>query len=495
LKSGMLFLMVLFFSFSARLFSLGNSEDTQAQTQKEEWLLSIANFDSGALSENKKSVANTVMRKLVESLNTINYRTRVSPEYAFYEKAAWERARSGAAEALAAKQNERSLLLYRGDPQWKYLRNTERIDVEIEKLRIALEKVDNNAPYVDTDPLFNLTKTNLDFVFPPAPAAGGEYRFCIDQKSDAVLTGSIAEFHDRFVVSWKLYTKYTRSVVWEDSIIFSSNDIDEAMAEIMIRLIIVLSGNEPAVLTVRAEPENTLVLINRSFAGRGGTDELELPPGPVTITASAPGYENLAFTAELLPGEDTDINIRLWPIEYGNTEIKGFSAGNVYHGALYIGEAPLTLRLPVNQMEYTELVYPDGERGTIVFQTPGEADFSKSIFLQTKFSAVKGRVEKSRRNYYWAWGGTWLAGIAAWLSYQTFLGMNNAINYDFAKTGSYNEKFYNSNVNMYNFSIGTFVALGVAAAVDIFFMSRYLYTANKGSTPIFRESGDIDDIR
>jgi len=486
----MLFLMVLFFSFGLRLFSLGIGEVTEPQTQKDEWLLCIASFDSGSLAENKKNVADAVMKQLVESLNTINYRTRVSPEYAYYETAAWERARSKAAEALAAKQNERSLFLYRGDPQWKYRRNIEKVDTEIEKLRIALEEVDNKAPLVDSEPVFGLTKTNLEFNFPAAPVAGNEYKFCVDQKSDAVLTGSITEFHERFIVSWKLYTKYTQSVVWEDSVIFSHNDLDEAMGEIMRRLIVVLSGNEPAVLTVRTEPEDALVLINRSFVGRGESAALEYPPGPITVTASAPGYENLSFETELFPGENTDIEIRLWPIEYGDTEIRGFSSGNVYHGALYVGEAPLTLRLPVNQMEYTELVYPDSERGTVVFQTPLESDFNNSVFLRAKIPTAKGRVEKSRRIYYWAWGGTWLTGIAAWLTYNTFMGSNNAITYDYNQTGTYNEKFYNNNIKMYNISMGAMIALGVTAAIDIFLMSRYLYTANKGATPVYTPGRD-----
>jgi len=483
-------LAILFFSFSSRLFSLGSGEDAEPQTQKEEWLLCIANFDSWSLAENKKNIAGAVMKKLVESLNMINYRTRVSPEYAYYETAAWERARSVAAEALAAKQNERSLLLYRGDPQWIYRRNTGKIDAEIEKLRLALEKVDNSAPFVDTEPLFGLTKTNLEFNFPPAPIAGNEYKFCVDQKSDAVLTGAISEFHERFIVSWKLYTKYTQSIVWEDNVIFSHNDLDEAMGEIMRRLIIVLSGNEPAVLTVRTEPEDTLVLINRSFAGRGETADLEYPPGPITVTASAPGYENLTFETELFPGENTDVEIRLWPIEYGNMEIRGFSVGNVYHGALYVGEAPLTLRLPVNQMEYTELVYPDNEKGTVVFQTPGESDFNNSVSLRAKISPAKGRVDRARRIYYWTWGGTWLAGITAWLTYQSFIGSNNAISYDYSQKDTYNEKFYNNNLKMYNISIGAIVALGVTAALDLFFMSRYIYTANKGATPISTTGGN-----
>jgi hypothetical protein len=469
---------------------LGSGEDTESQTQKEEWLLCIANFDSGSLAGNKKNIAGTVMNKLVESLNTINYRTRVSPEYAYYETAAWERARSAAATALAAKQNERSLFLYRGDQEWRYRRNIEKIDIEIEKLRLALEEVDNNAPFVDTEPVFNLTKTNLEFNFPPAPIAGNEYKFCIDQKSDAVLTGVVAEFYERFFVSWKLYTKYTQSIVWEDNIVFSHNDIDTAMEEIMRRLIIVLSGNAPSVLTVRTEPENTLVLINRSFVGRGETVDLEYPPGTITVTASAPGYENLTFETELSPGENTDIEIRLWPIEYGSTEITGFSTGNVYHGALYVGEAPLTLRLPVNQMEYMELVYPDDGKGTVVFQTPDESDFNNSIFLRTRISPEKGRVDKSRRIYYWTWGGTWLAGITAWLTYQAFIGSNNAISYDYNQTGAYNEKFYNNNIKMYNFSVGAIIALGVTAAFDLFFMSRYIYIANKGATPVSTTGGN-----
>jgi hypothetical protein len=485
-----IFVLVLFFSLSSILFALGITEESESETPKDKWLLCIANFDSSSLPENKKSIANTIMRELVENVNSINYRTRVLLEYAYYEAAARARARAEAAKALEAKQNERSLALFRGDPEWKYRRNIGKLDNEIEKLRLVFEEADDNIPFVDSEPLFDLTANSHDFKFPDAPKAGNEYRFCVDQKSDAVLTGSIVEFHERFIVSWKLYTLYTRSFIMEDSIIFSHNDLDNAMEEIIRRLVIVLSGNEPAVLTVNAEPEDTLVLINRSFAGRGEISGLEYMPGTVTVTASAPDHESLTFDTELFPGEFTDINIRLWPIEYGNVEISGFSFGNVYHGALFAGESPVTLRLPVNQMDYIELLPPDKTRGTIVFQTPAESDYFNSMVLPTTIPSPRGQLDKARRMFYWTWGGTWITGIAAWLTYQTYTSLHNANIATLSQSGGYNEDLYGRSYRMNNISTGLIITLGVAAVVDLFFMGRYIYIANKGSTPIFKTGGN-----
>ena len=460
LKNRCLFLL-LFFALGSWLFAMGiNEQEPEKEIQKDDWLLCITEFDSSLLSESKIPVANMIMKKLVESLDTISYRTRVSPEYAYYETAAWERARTKAAKALEAKQNERSTLLYRGDTGWRYRQNIKKIDNEINKLRLAFEEVDNDVPFVDGYPIFDLTGSNLDFEFPAPPKAGNEYKFCVEQKCDALLTGSVMEFHERFIVSWKLYTIYTRSFILEDSIIFSHNDLEKSMEEIMRRLIIVLSGDEPAVLTVRTEPEDTLVLINRSFAGRGETADLEYPPGLITVNASAPNYESLTFETELFPGEITDINIILWPIEYGDIEIFGTSTGNVYHGALYVGEAPLTLRLPVSQMEYIELKSEDTVRSTAVFQTPSESEFFNTISLHAKTPLQKGQVDKARRLYYWAWGGTWVAGISSWLTYYSF-GFNGV-------------------------TWGAISALGVTAIFDAILLTRYIYTANRGSTPAIK---------
>ena len=480
----LLFLLV-FFSLSTQIFARGKAEETTIAAQNNEWVLCITEFDVSSVPQDKLTVASVITRKIVERMNTISYRTRISPEYAYYEDHAWTRALSTAARSLSAKQDERSLLLYRGDPTWRYKQNLARVDADIERLRTAFEEIEQNAPLINNEPEFKLTAGNLTSSFPAAPREGGENRFCQDQRADAFLAGSIMDFHGRFFVTMKLYTIYTRSYVWEDSIIFSPDDLESALDEMTGRLNMVLSGNRPAAIVVNAQPEETLVLINRAFAGRGSTGIIEHPPGTFVITASAPDHESLMVEAELSAGELAEIDIRLKPLEYGNVEVSGvLSGGSVYHGALYVGEAPLTLRLPLNLLEYVELETLDDKKGRIVFETPSVADTTYSVAVRTAIPEPKGRVDSARRIYYWAWGGTWITGIAAWLSYQTYLSADEAIRYDYAQTGTFSDKFANTYELMYYASIGTVIAVSAAVLYEIFHIGRYVYIANKGSTSI-----------
>ena len=489
MKSRAVFLILIFLFLSALLFARGAQDaETEIKTQNDEWILCVTDFDTSSLPPNKLIAAGVIARKIVERISAINYRTRISPEYAYYESYAWARARSVAAKALSAKVEERSQQIYRGEPDWRYSQNIAKIDAEIEKLRAALEEVENSAPLINREPIFKLTSGNLNFTFPSAPDSGSENRFCSAQKADAFLAGSVIDFHGRFYLSVKLYTVYTRSFVWEDSIIFSHEDLDNAIDEVTRRLLVVLSGNRPAAVAIKAEPQETLLLINMSFAGRGETGILEHLPGTVTVTASAPNHESLSFETELSPGELTEIKINLKQIEYGDVEISGDLKGNVYHGALYVGEAPLTLRLPVGRMEYIEFEAENKQRGTIVFEMPDASSLTR-MPVRTGPPLKGGRVDRARRQYYWAWGATWVTGIAAWILYQNFVSANAAVNYNFYQTGSYNQQFYNDNMRMYDISNGALIAVSVVAVYDLFQLGRYLYIANKGSTPVSRTGG------
>jgi hypothetical protein len=86
--------------------------------------------------------------------------------------------------------------------------------------------------------------------------------------------------------------------------------------------------------------------------------------------------------------------------------------------------------------------------------------------------------------FYWAWGGTWITGIAAWLTYQYFASSNYAVTYNYNTTGSYNQRLYNDNQRMYNISRGALITVGAALLFDIFFMGKYIYTANKSAMPV-----------
>jgi hypothetical protein len=488
LKSRAALLIFIFLVFNTLLFARGKKEEPEVKTQNDEWILCVTNFDVSSLPKDKWSVSDVISKQIVERLNAINYRTRVSREYALYEDYAWSNARSTAAKALSAKLDERSMQIYSGEAKWKYKKNLARIDAEIEKLRLAFEEIDSNAPLINNEPVVKLTAGNITSIFPEPPAEGSEYKFCRDQKADAFLTGYVTDFHGRYYLSIKLYTFYTRSFVYEDSIIFSPDDMDNALSEITSRLLLTLSGNKPAVVTIAAEPKETLVLINRSFAGKGEITEMEYPPGKYIVTASAADHEPLTEEIEFLPGEHINITFKLKPIEYGNVEISGAnSGGSVYHGSLYAGEAPYTLRLPLGTMEYVELINNDEKDekiGKIVFDTPDNDDSVRYLTLRIREPLPQGRVDKARRMFYWSWGATWIAGIATLISYYSYVDSYNAITY----SGSNNQSFIENNTRLYYISMGAVIGLITAVVFDAFFISRYLYVSNRDSATVARTS-------
>ena len=485
MKAKALFFLFLSAAMGMHVFAKGKADAGAGdlKTQNDEWVLCITSFNVSSLYAEKTNISAIVARNMVERFNAINFRSRISPEYAYYEDHAWTQSRSAAAKSLSAKMDERSSKIYLGEPEWKYRREIAKLDNQINDLRLKLEEVENAPPLINKEPVFKLTKTNTDLSFPAAPASGAEVKFCKDQKVDAFITGSITDFHGRYFLSVKLYTIFTRSFVWEDNIMFSHDDLSGALEELLLKMIIVLSGNKPSAIAIAAEPENALVLINKSFAGKGDTAVMEYPAGKVTITASAPEHDSLTFETEILPGELAVINIKLNPIEYGELQIMGEQPkSNVYHGALYVGEAPLTLRLPINRMEYIE-VKSSRQEGSTVFQTPEYADFNNSLSVPTKVPPRKGHVDRARRHYYWAWGGTWIAGIAAWISYYTYMNINFAMNSDITSNGDYNNDFYSDYSATRNIFYGTGIALGVISVYGIYRMFKYIGASSKGTVP------------
>lgn len=470
---------------ASTLFAAGKTEQTEQKPLNNEWILCVTAFDSSALSLDRRIVADVVTRSLVDTFRTVSYRIRISPEYAFYEGYEWSKAVNTAAKALSQKQDERSLLLYRGDPDWKYRQGLKKLDTDIAKLREELAKKEAEKPLINSEPVFNITQDNRGGVYPVPPEAGGEYLFCRTQTADAFLAGSIREYHGRYYITLRLYTLYTRSFVYEDNIIFSTEDTTDAVEEIAGRLTAVLSGSKPAAIAVRSEPAESLVLINRNFAGRGTVEAREHPPGKVVVSVSADTYKTESLETDLVPGELAEFSVSLSPLRYGDININTAknTGGSVYQGALYVGEAPLTLRLPLNQLDYINIETKEGETAKAVFLTPELSGDAYTLSLKTRIPPPTGqrRVNKARSLYYWSWAGTWITGIAAWVSYGIYSSQNSAL------PESASPAFFEDTQRLYYISLGAIILVGAAAAYDLFQMTRYLYIATEDTTPIVRQ--------
>jgi len=479
-KRPLLFLLSAFCSLLS-LFASGNKEE-EAKYLNEEWILCVTAIDQSLLPPARQLAGNVLARDLVSKLDSVSYRLRISPEYAYYESYAWQQAVSAAAKALANKHNERSQMLYRGDPDWRYRQNIKKIDVDIEKLAADLAEKEAKKPLIHQEPAFKLTPGNIGGTYPAPPQAGGERRFCQNQKADAFMTGTIREFHGRYYIQLRLFTLYTDSWVYEDDIIFSLEDSGGAVEEIAARLTAVLAGSKPAAVAVTADPPETQVLINQNFAGRGTVPARDHPPGTVTIALAAEGYSPMKIEEKLAPGELTEIAVTLSPLQYVDVTIDTPALGaSVYHGAMYVGKAPYVLRLPLDQLQYVS-VETKYDEGKAAFTTPGLPTDTLSLSLKTKTRPPPGqkRVDKARKWYYWAWGGTWVTGIAAWIT----RGMYNDQRAAYEYRGD--PALWESAERLRIISSGTLIAVGVVGAYSVFQMIRYMYISTEEVTPIVK---------
>jgi hypothetical protein len=500
---------LVFLLSPALLFSLGKKEEEPKELRDTEWVLSVTAFDVSALPESRKAIGELLQRSLVDSLNSVSYRIRVSPEYAWYEGRAWARDQGNAAKALAAKREDRDKLLYRGDPGWRYRRSLKTIEKEIKKLEEAMLKAETEKPPVEKEPVFRLTQGNQDGNFPPPPLAGKEFRFCQDQKADAFLTGTVSEYYGRFFIALKLYAAYTGTYIYEDQIIFSLDDIVTASGELSTRLGAAVSGSPPAEIAVTTGLPESVILINRSFAGQGEVERRERPPGKVTVEILASGYESAREEAELKGGELTEITANLRPLSLRPLRVESGEDAelSVYLGAQYMGETPLSLMLPLNRLEHLYTENPRKDVAELVFpvRAPGEGTASlPDLFLQNQFRDIfgkksflegnrlvlytkplpmgKDRVDRARRRYYWAWGGTWITGIAAWMLYGNFQSQSDALNF----SPNPSKDMYDSALQANYLAIGSIGLVSLAVLVEFIQMGRYIHIAGEDAPEMIK---------
>jgi len=474
----------LLIALCSLIYAKGKTDAEEQKPINNEWLLCVTQFDYSMLPPSLRISGQVITRTLIDTLKSVSYRLRISPEYAYYEGYAWWQSVNAAAKALSQKQDERSLLLFRGDPEWRYQLNINKYDADIEKLKETLAKKEAEKPLVNNEPVFNLVQANLNGTFPDPPKSGVERRFCQNQKADAFLLGSVREFHGRFYIELKLYVLYANAYVYEDEIIFSMDDIAGAVDEITGRLTAALAGNKPAVIAVKTDPPQAQILINRAFAGRGTVEEREHPPGKVVVAVSADGYTPELAETNLVSGEITEIEVSLSPLLYSNVHIDVPDALGVslYHGALYVGEAPYNLLMPIDTLGYVVAEARNGRTAEIVFPSPDMPDESFDFSLKLKKPSPQGqkRVNKARSNYYWSWGATWLAAMLAWGANGVFTSMNDAIPH------SSSNEFLNETRTWNYINTGSMILLGAVAAYNIFELTRYLYTSTEKATPIAR---------
>jgi hypothetical protein len=464
------------------VFAGGKTQEEEEAPRNPEWVVAVSAFDVSALPPYRRSLGSLAARSLAASFNRVDRRSRPSPEYAYYESAARSGFRSEAGKKLLAKRNERDQLLFQGEAEWRYRVRLAAVEAEIEKLEEEFRVAEEKNLNIVTEPVFTLTADNKNGIFLPPPAEGEEYQFCVNQKADAFLTGTLSEYYGRLYMTIKMYTVYSRSFQYEDSTIFSFDDIALGTEDLAGRLFGVVAGTAPATLAVKADPEDAFILIGNNLAGRGTTGIVEHSPGTVNLEVFAEDHETVSLPVELHAGELAEINLTLPPITRTSVdvEVPNVPGSSVYQGSLFVGTAPLTITAPRNQPGYVKIETPDEKTESIAFNNDWEGA-RDLVFRNPRTPRPSGEkpLETARRGYYGSWGRLWITGSLTLLVSGIYTGYEVAFN-----SGNYSEKISNQRNLVGYVRIGAFAATGLAAADWIFRFIRYVYIAHKDSVPL-----------
>jgi len=468
----------------AHLAASGRADAAPADPLRDTWTLAVTQFDVSGLPHARRAAGDVIVRNLVERLGEVSFRIRLDPELAFYESYEWRRSVQETARALAARQNDRALLLFRGEPGWRYRRELRRIEEDIELLQAELARREAEAPRISAEPRFALTQAARDGVFPAPPAVGAERRFVQAQNADGFLAGEIFEFHGRFFVRLRVYALYADGIVFEDDIIFSMYDIGGAVDEIAVRLASALSGAPPARLAVAAYPPDALILIDHGFAGTGEVEAMDRPPGTVTIAVEAGGWIPQAVEVELAAGELAQVEVVLAPQQLAEVfiDVPDTPRVAVYHGARFVGETPLAIMLPADVPAYIALEGADGAMARAIIPVPSMLDdpFNFAFTLRIPPPGDR-RVNNARRRFYWSFAGVWGTLATWWIA----SGITNGRIMALGQPGATMD-FYLGTRRAFNISTGASIMMVPAIGYAIFELTRYLGAANESAVQVIR---------
>jgi len=367
-------LFLLFFVSITSLFARGKQEDTEIKRQFSEFVLCITEFDVSALPQNQRAFGPILQREFVRDISQIHHRLRSDTEMIRYEEAAWTAAKRKAAANLAAKRTERDTLLFRGYPNWKYKKELKRINKELVTLEEEYQKTFEEKPVIEDVPLFKLVAANTGASpsFPQPPAKGNEESFLRTNNADAFLSGKFRLLYGRIYAEFRIYTRAS-SFVYEDSLIFSSEDLSKAAGEIKQRFLSALINTDLIRMVFYSDPEDARIEVNGRFVKSG--EPVELPPGPVTIKINAEDHEGVSKEIDPEDGEQ-EFAFTLKPFTEETMGVS-FSGPN---SALYLGAMLMIKNPPAPPKE--EIIDPTDEESDV--DTFGVSDEPDAVIAGTK---------------------------------------------------------------------------------------------------------------
>jgi hypothetical protein len=322
------------------LFAKGKTDEAERKSVNREYVLCVTAFNVSTLPAGLQVLGPILQRDIARDLERIHHRVRTGGELTRYEELAWMEAVHATANEIAKKREERDNLLFKGYPNWKYKKELKKIDKDIAALEEKYATAREVKPIIEEQPLFKLLagNTSAPGTFPVPPEKGREEAFLRNNKADAFLEGKFRIYYGRLYVEFRIFTRGA-SFIYNDSFIFSSENINIAADQIKNRFLGTMINSELVRLVLNADPEDSKIEVNGVIVKKGQV--VELPPGPVVISVSAEDHFSIKEDL-LMEGGEQELSYELTPIEKETLRIKLPGPNSlVYSGAMYRGGNPV----------------------------------------------------------------------------------------------------------------------------------------------------------
>ena len=395
--------------------AFGARETASPAAESVDWTVGIASLSRTDDSPSLAVLADLVGGRLARSVSEVGSRERTEEELAIMLKARSTEKLRLAGKNLSAKRAARDALFFQGYPGWKYGKELSKADGSVAAAVKELSAIREKPPAFLAASKIALSKDNEDGRFLTAVAEGKESETCSAKKLDVLLYGSIEPFYGRHLVSLSLYDDGLGSVVFRDESVFSPENREEALNELVSRLKAFVSGLQPSAFRIAVVPEDAEIVVDGKYAGKGTAAVAERKPAEdIPIELNATGYESAAAKVSFRSGELLEIEAELKPIltttlavaaldpDGGSGEAVEAAGASVRVGALYAGAAPLSVQVPRGPLSYFSVKDERGRTGSVVAESL--ADASIGVTLLEPPSAGAKPVADARKSFYGAFG-------------------------------------------------------------------------------------------
>jgi hypothetical protein len=439
--------------------------------------IGFSRLQESNLSQDQKTLVDTIPLRLMDVLSAIDYRTISPDEAEAYRSAALLEKIMEIGQKLdeGIVNYDMKVLTEKGDAETLTARKVLDGPIKASKKELkAYSTFDIKAVKVENEKNVEWAKPSQSEKLFPYQLSGPQ-SLCVNQDLDIVVSGSLSGSSGYAFLEIYAYHRYLRKRIFEWKTALAEDDSTAAIDEFSSLLAKALLGRETTSLLVKAAPQKAEISVDGKYVGNAPYLSAFTLPGKHEIVVASPGYADMAATVMLEEGQAFEKTFGLKSLELGNLSLATDPAGaDIYLNATKVGQTPLDL--PVIEEPRSIRAKSDGFMDEVLV-IPEGAKLPISSSLVTKEEGEKNSFKKQRDRFYLSAGAFMVSlpvsvlCVGMFNQYYENLTSINSGNYTSEQQASAGERM---GAPFYTWQVSAYASCGVSAGLLGFCVYRFV---------------------